>query len=593
MKGKRIVGILVLLPFLFAACMTHSTGMTTGGLPLSEDPTFLPGIAVVGAAIAIGLGVLAITGRNGREQAQQEQVQRQRQQQEREELYPDRNEIERQYREEIERQQQQAQATSSRQSPRELPLNTVIAGRLAERGGEEWYSIRSPGDAPLIVEVSGFSYLDLEAYDESGNRIDSIVSSNGLGRIPLKMNTGENRTYLLKMAPRGDGNMSYTITAKTPPDVPAQQQGPQAAGQIVQGSNLADKLAWMNAFAQSNTRYVIEVNADERGRLNLSYSGKSGVTVTLRGVGTNRTISAESRSAPHRVGSGTTLILDNNITVGHVDVDSGGTLIMYKGATILAGVDLGNGGTFTMNGGAITGGGNTDIRGSTSDYNGVYVGRGATFTMNGGSISFCDGYGVNIIAGTFTMNGGAVFGNGGNYSTPSYGSGGIRVQGVSIIDATGTVSATGTANVTSLNITSSQGTFTMNGGTVSGNTGIKRSGGGGGVYVTSDDNRNGTGGTFAMTGGTISANTSVNGSGGGVYVEAGTFTKTGGTIYGYSGGDPVNSNAVKDNSGAVQNYRGHAVYVGSGNASKIREGTAGPGVNLSYRNGTATGAWDN
>ena len=120
------------------------------------------------------------------------------------------------------------------------------------------------------------------------------------------------------------------------------------------------------------------------------------------------------------------------------------------------------------------------------------------------------------------------------------------------------------------------GIFTMRDGTISGNSAR-------GV------NQNNGYGTFTMSGGTISGNN------GGVYVSGGTFTKTGGTIYGYSESDTANSNVVKNSSGAVQNFRGHAVYAEA--PVKIREGTAGPGDNLSF-NGranppTASGAWDN
>ena len=101
--------------------------------------------------------------------------------------------------------------------------------------------------------------------------------------------------------------------------------------------------------------------------------------------------------------------------------------------------------------------------------------------------------------------------------------------------------------------------------------------------MAKDSNPNGSGATFTMTGGIISGNSASN-YGGGVYIEVGTFTKTGGTIYGYSVSDTVNSNTVKDNnSGAVRNYQGHAVYAGSSNAFKIRESTAGPGVNMDSR----------
>jgi hypothetical protein len=80
----------------------------------------------------------------------------------------------------------------------------------------------------------------------------------------------------------------------------------------------------------------------------------------------------------------------------------------------------------------------------------------------------------------------------------------------------------------------SGGTFSMGGGTISGNTSKY----GGGVYVSS--------GTFSMSGGTISGNTSKD-SGGGVYVSSGTFNMSGGTISG---------NTVTD-----QNGQGGGVYL--------------------------------
>ena len=224
----------------------------------------------------------------------------------------------------------------------DLPLNTVITGDQSTRE-EDWYSLKSPGDGPLTVELSGGSGRQVEVYDEFRNPI----AQNNYALI--RMNTQADRTYLFRVSRVN----SYTIIAKAPLQAPAEQQAPQAVGQIVQGSNLNDKEAWMNAFAQSNTRYILELNANESGSLNLSYSGKSGITVTLRGVGVNRTINGSLT-----VGSGNTIILDNNITVNSVQVAAGGTLIMYKGSTITAGVSVGgtfdNGGTFTMNGGAIS-----------------------------------------------------------------------------------------------------------------------------------------------------------------------------------------------------------------------------------------------
>jgi len=67
-----------------------------------------------------------------------------------------------------------------------------------------------------------------------------------------------------------------------------------------------------------------------------------------------------------------------------------------------------------------------------------------------------------------------------------------------------------------------------------------------------------------------------------------TFAKTGGTITGYNS-DRSNGNVVKDDNDVLAR-RGHAVQVND----NIREETAaGPGVNMSYSNGKATGGWDN
>jgi len=68
------------------------------------------------------------------------------------------------------------------------------------------------------------------------------------------------------------------------------------------------------------------------------------------------------------------------------------------------------------------------------------------------------------------------------------------------------------------------GTFTMNGGEISNNTGPNRLRGGGGVHV-------GRNGRFTMAGGAIFANTVSGSSGGGVSVEGGNFSMTDGEIF--------------------------------------------------------------
>ena len=103
-----------------------------------------------------------------------------------------------------------------------------------------------------------------------------------------------------------------------------------------------------------------------------------------------------------------------------------------------------------------------------------------TGVVTGGNVLY--GGGVSVY-GTFTMNGGTIAGN---TTDLSYGYGG----GVYMGDGS---------------------TFTMNGGTISGNVATS----GGGVYM-------GDGSTFTMTDGTISGNVAA--SGGGVYVAGGSFT---------------------------------------------------------------------
>jgi len=401
---------------------------------------------------------------------------------------------------------------------------------------------------------------------------------------------------------------------------------PQNIVIVEQGNNLAEKLEWLSVFAQSNTNYIVEVNADENiGEQRLAFGGKNNITITYRGIGTNRTLIFQPgrySNGGFNIDSNITLVLDSNITLrkGRVFVDSGGTLIMNNGSTITDSYgDEGGGvyvaGTFIMNGGIITGnradngnnnakgggvfvaGGTFIINGGTISGNtdeggggGVYVNSG-TFTMNGGTISSntSSGSGGGVYVernGTFTMSGGIISGN--TASRYRYGSGGgVYVEDGTFTMSDGTISGN-TARESGGGVSVSRGTFTMSGGTISSNIANR----GGGV----------NGGNFTMRGGIISGNTASE-NGGGVYVTYGTFIKTGGTIYGYNASD-TNSNVVKNSSGTVQNFKGHAVWAGSADTLlKIREGTAGSGDNMSYyvtfntygdaNPPTASGAWDN
>ena len=171
-------------------------------------------------------------------------------------------------------------------------------------------------------------------------------------------------------------------------------------------------------------------------------------------------------------------------------------------------------GTFNMYGGAIT----NNSCGSSGG--GVYVERG-TFNMYGGAITnnSCgsSGGGVYVEHGTFNMSGGEISSN-----TSGYYGGGIELSSSTFTMTDGSISQNkAKENGGGIDV-SAGSTFTMYGGTITGNTSYI----GGGVAVEKYGNN-----TFNMNGGAITDNTATNtGSetGGGVYVESdGIFNVSG------------------------------------------------------------------
>ena len=170
-------------------------------------------------------------------------------------------------------------------------------------------------------------------------------------------------------------------------------------------------------------------------------------------------------------------------------------------------IRTGDGSLFVIAAGAsLTLADNLTIDGNGKSNTLLYVdGQEAMLTMKPGATltrSHSDGYGgaVYVMQGTFNMEGGTISGNTANSG------GGVMLY---------------------------QGTFNMEGGTLSDNTAFSPnnpdSGNGGGVCIFQ--------GTFTMSGGTLSGNTATRGHG--VYVSStGTFTMSGGSIPGdESGGD--------------------------------------------------------
>ena len=218
--------------------------------------------------------------------------------------------------------------------------------------------------------------------------------------------------------------------------------------------------------------------------------------------------------------------------------DSGGEFTMTGGAITGNTADNNGGGvyvtgksTFTMENGTITG--NT----AGSSGGGVYVGGYSTFTMQIGEISGNtagkDGGGVRVHYSTFTMENGEISDNraentdgdacgGGVYV---YGAGSFTMEGGSITGNTvSSASEDDGAYGGGVSVDSS-GSFNLHGGEITGNTasGSESSNArpyGGGVYVAS-------GGSFTMSGGEITGNRATYG--GGVYVcNGGNITMSGG-----------------------------------------------------------------
>jgi hypothetical protein len=174
---------------------------------------------------------------------------------------------------------------------------------------------------------------------------------------------------------------------------------------------------------------------------------------------------------------------------------------------------------------------------------GVYVyGTNANFTMNKnititGFNSTGSGGGVYVFIGgaTFTMNGGTISGNTANIG------GGVYVDSGTFTMNNGEISSNTTTGIGGG--VYSGGYFTMSGGGISGNT----ASGGGGVWA------NGTNTAFIMNGGTISGNTAS--SGGGVYISAGgNFVMGGNSII----------------SGNIASATGGGVYIFDGYFTMIR-----------------------
>jgi len=256
-----------------------------------------------------------------------------------------------------------------------------------------------------------------------------------------------------------------------------------SAPSVNEVNGLTDKLTWLKSNAKSGGNYILEIDADEeicgaKASVNSVLSGNllnivpgvekfnchlifkdSNITITLRGIGANRTIFTGEVGSIFKVGRGVTLVLDDNITlqgfgfsnirlssVEHtaalVEVESGGTLIMNNGSTITnnlhaslygkgngGGVYVHHGGTFIMKGGTIN---RNQVRSTEPNLDASTKETGIVYKA--GKCGHGGGVYVHSSNGTFIKTGGTITG----YSSdPSNGNAVIDINGNEVINGCG------------------------------------------------------------------------------------------------------------------------------------------------------------
>ena len=228
--------------------------------------------------------------------------------------------------------------------------------------------------------------------------------------------------------------------------------------------------------------------------------------------------------------SGNAVISENTATNGNgggVYMNSAPEVTM-NGGSITGNTAANNGGgvyafsgTFTMNDGTIAGNKATAKNGG-----GVYANGSTAFTVKGGTIGGSTaadanaakyGGGVYVKNGTFTMSGGKVTGN-----SASKDGGGVRLDKGTFNMSGSAVISRNTAGGYGGGVDANDGSFTMSGGSITGNTTTNESpdwSGGGGVFAFDD-------GSFTMSGGSITGNNAIRG-GGVELTGSGTMTVSG------------------------------------------------------------------
>lgn len=277
-----------------------------------------------------------------------------------------------------------------------------------------------------------------------------------------------------------------------------------------------------------------------------------------------------------------------NITGGSVTLGDGITLTgTVTGENARGGAVYVTGGNFTMESGSTIA--DSSVQGTSASGGGVYVMNGTFIMEDGskitGSSATISGGGVAVSTdGIFTMRGGTIDGAG--VSTNAESGGGVEIYDARFTMEGGTITGNNATYGGGVRVDS--GEFIMKDGIISDNNATEL---GGGVCVIN--------GSFTMSDtAKIQGNTAT--TGGGVFVNAGNFTMTDGTISGnnatsggggvYVGGDSSGSSTFTMSGGTIGGTdAGSANTAGYGGGVYVYNGTFEMSDNAKIQGNEATG----
>jgi hypothetical protein len=328
-------------------------------------------------------------------------------------------------------------------------------------------------------------------------------------------------------------------------------------------ANIAGTAATISGLANGAAYYVWVEAVNAAGS---AMSAPSSITLPFYAATSQEFINAIASINASSEAKTHVITLTGGISAGAVAfaANAAKTVIIKGDGSVRAVTNTGTAALFSVPAGVtLVLGNNLFLNGNGKSASAVSVAGGALVMNAGSRISAAKSYGIIIgNNGTFTMEGGEISGN------TASGGGGVYVSGGTFTmeggEISGNTASYGGGGVFVYN----NGTFTMEGGEISGNT---ASSGGGGVFVSSN-------GTFTMEEGEISGNTASSSYGGGVYVSSnGTFTMEGGEISGntassyYGGGVFVSGGTFTMKEGEISGNTasyGGGVYVSSGTFTK-------------------------